>query len=69
MKTIKIIFLVLIFSFVLTTVESFAYPRHRGRVSIVFPRYRPVEVVVVKRPVVVYKIHRRHPRRIVRYYY
>jgi len=69
MKTIKIILLVIIFSLILTTAESFAFPRHIVKVYNVFPRHRVVKVIVVKRPtVIIIKKHPRRHRRIIYYY-
>lgn len=67
MKKLKLVILILMASFLFTSAESFAYPRHR--VHRVVYRVRPVHhTVVVKKYYVVRKpkIHHRHHKRVIR---
>ena len=67
MKSLKFIFLVILLSFSISSV--YAHPRHRVVIYKTFPGQRVVKVVVIKKPHVVYKLHKRHIKKIIRYYY
>jgi hypothetical protein len=70
MKTTKIIFLVLIFSFIFAAAESFAYPRRIIKICKVTPRMRVTRVVYVQKPVIVVKkYHKKHFKKRIIYYY